>query len=177
MRIKFGKSRHSSNRGRIAAIDDAASVKVTGLQQLTLTPIGLVHNAVKQPRSDGWDAIDSGIVLRPEFAEAVLGLDGFSHLIVLTFLQLAAAEPRDILSLHPGGDRRLPRIGVLALRVAGRPNPIGCSVVELLRVDGSTLHVRGLDAIDATPVLDIKPYLPPYDSVPNARLPGWALGR
>ncbi len=144
---------------------------------IAMSAIGTVHNGIAKPRQACWETVESRIELRPDLAEAVRGLDGFSHLIVLTWLHLAAAEPRDVLSLHPGGDPRLPRIGVLALRIAGRPNPIGCSVVELLRVDGSMLYVCGLDAIDATPVLDVKPYLPPYDSVPDARLPEWALGR
>jgi len=66
-------------------------------------------------------------------------------------------------------------IGVFALRVAGRPNPLGCSVVRLDRVEGATLRVRGLDVLDGTPVLDLKPYLPLYDCASDARLPGWAL--
>ena len=63
---------------------------------------------------------------------------------------------------------------MLALRTHHRPNPIGVSVVPLLRMEGTRLHVRGLDAVDGTPVLDIKPYVPFYDCVPTARLPGWA---
>lgn len=144
---------------------------------IAMSAIGTVHNGVGRRRRTGWESVDSRIELRPDLSEAVRGLDGFSHLIVLTWLHLAAAEPRDSLSLHPGGDTNLPRLGVLALRVSGRPNPIGCSVVKLLRVEGSILYVHGLDAIDGTPVLDIKPYLPLYDSVPDARLPGWALPR
>lgn len=146
-------------------------------QAIALRPVGVVRNGVRRPRAlshAGWERVESRIEVAPALAEALRGLDGFSHLIVLTWLHLAAAEPRELLAIHPGGDEQLPLVGVFALRVAGRPNPIGCSVVPLLGVSEATLRVRGLDALDGTPVLDLKPYLPPYDSVPEALLPGWA---
>lgn len=142
---------------------------------IVLQPIGVVRNGVRRPRPHGWERVESRIEVEPALAEALRGIDGFSHLIVLTWLHLAAAEPREQLSLRPGGAARLPLLGVFALRVAGRPNPLGCSVVRLLGLEGTALRVLGLDAIDGTLVLDLKPYLPPYDSVPDARLPGWAL--
>ncbi|MHB8575196.1 MAG: tRNA (N6-threonylcarbamoyladenosine(37)-N6)-methyltransferase TrmO [Dehalococcoidia bacterium] len=142
--------------------------------EIVMRPVGLVHNAARRLRRDGWEEIESRIDLDPALSEALRGLAGFSHVIVLTWLHLAAAEPRDRLSLHPQDNPRLPRIGVFALRVAGRPNPIGCSVVRLVGVEGNSVRVRGLDAIDGTPVLDLKPYLPPYDSMPEAALPDWA---
>jgi tRNA-Thr(GGU) m(6)t(6)A37 methyltransferase TsaA len=141
---------------------------------IALRPIGTVRNGERRMRSNGWERVESRIEVEPALAEALRGLEGFSHLIVLTWLHLAAEEPREHLAIHPGGDERLPLIGVFALRVAGRPNPIGCSVVRLLGVEGGVLRVRGLDAIDGTPVLDLKPYLPPYDSVPEALLPDWS---
>jgi tRNA-Thr(GGU) m(6)t(6)A37 methyltransferase TsaA len=147
-----------------------------GEAPIALRPIGVVRNGVRRPRPGGWEQVESRIEVEPGLAEALRGLDGFSHLIVLTWLHLAAAEPRDLLAIHPGGEERLPLVGVFALRVAGRPNPIGCSVVPLLGLSGGTLRVRGLDAVDGTPVLDLKPYLPPYDSVPDALLPDWASG-
>jgi len=137
--------------------------------------IGIVRCAVTRPRPDGWEAVTSVIELTPDLAPGLQGLDGFSHLIVLTWLHLAAGEPERVLAIHPGGDDRRPLLGVFALRVAGRPNPIGCSAVRLLDVSGARVRVKGLDAIDGTPVLDLKPYLPPYDCVPEARLPPWAL--
>jgi len=143
---------------------------------VALQQIGVVRGGARRPRTDGWDSIESHIEIESRYAEALLGLDGFSHLIVLTWLHLAAAEARNRLAIHPGGDPRLPLVGVFALRVGGRPNPIGISVVRLLAVHGSTVDVRGLDAVDGTPVLDLKPYIPLYDSVPGASLPAWARG-
>lgn len=142
---------------------------------LQLRPIGAVRNGVKRPRPNGWELVESRLVIAPEHAAGLREIEGFSHLIVLTWLHLAL-EAREAVAIHPGGDGRLPLAGVFALRVAGRPNPIGVAVVPLLRVAGLELLVRGLDAVDGTPLLDLKPYLPPYDSVPGALLPGWASG-
>jgi tRNA-Thr(GGU) m(6)t(6)A37 methyltransferase TsaA len=72
------------------------------------------------------------------------------------------------------GDPALPLLGIFATRTQLRPNPIGVSVVPLLARKGNVLRVRGLDAIDGTPVLDVKPYIPHYDSVPQATIPAWA---
>jgi tRNA-Thr(GGU) m(6)t(6)A37 methyltransferase TsaA len=142
---------------------------------LQLRPIGTVRNGITRPRPDGWEAVESRLVVAREHAEGLRGIEGFSHLMVLTWLHLAL-DAREAAAIHPGGDAHLPLIGIFALRVPGRPNPIGVSVVPLLRVEGTELLVRGLDAVDGTPLLDLKPYLPPYDSVPGALLPGWASG-
>jgi tRNA-Thr(GGU) m(6)t(6)A37 methyltransferase TsaA len=95
---------------------------------------------------------------------------------VVCWLDRVTEEQRRLLSVHPAGDPSLPARGVLALRTHHRPNPIAVSVVSLEGIDGTVLRVRGLDAADGTPVLDIKPYIAHYDSIPDARLPGWAHG-
>lgn len=164
-----GRGAHEPSPGAVAAPPRAAGAVVT------LHPIGVVSNGVARPRAGGWETVESVLRIAPAFTAGLAGIDGFSHLIALTWLHLAAAEPRELLAIHPGGDPRLPLTGVFALRVGGRPNPIGLSVVRLLGVHGADLRVRGLDAVDGTPLLDLKPYLPPYDSVPEALLPGWAL--
>src|SRR5436305_4095384 len=97
-----------------------------------LVQVGVVRNDVRRPRPDGWQAVDSTIEVAARYVDGLAGLDGFSHVFVLTWLHLAAAEPRDLLAIHPGGDAALPLAGVFALRVAGRPNPIGLSAVRLL---------------------------------------------
>jgi tRNA-Thr(GGU) m(6)t(6)A37 methyltransferase TsaA len=136
--------------------------------------IGVVRSSYRDARRMADPTQEATIELLPEHLSALTGLDGFSHIFVLTWLDRVAEEERTISAEQPAGDPKLPEIGVLALRTHHRPNPIGVSVVPLLRVEGGKLHVRGLDAIDGTPVLDIKPYVPFYDSVPEARLPGWA---
>lgn len=139
----------------------------------SLQTIGTVRNGRTHLGAAGWERLESRIELLPPFVAGLCGLDGFSHIIALTWLHLVPSEDRVAIVLRPG-DPSQPPIGVFALRVPGRPNPLGCSVVPLLGVEGSVLRVRGLDAVDGTPVLDLKPYLPAYDSVPDAVLPGWA---
>ncbi len=165
--------RRGMRQGASAANVAAASETLD--PALQLRPIGVVRNGVTRPRPDGWETVESRLVIAKEHTEGLRGIGGFSHLIVLTWLHLTL-DAREAVAIHPGGDAHLPLTGVFALRVAGRPNPIGVSVVRLLRVEGSELLVRGLDVVDGTPLLDLKPYLPPYDSVPEALLPGWASG-
>ncbi|MBI1885379.1 MAG: tRNA (N6-threonylcarbamoyladenosine(37)-N6)-methyltransferase TrmO [Chloroflexi bacterium] len=147
------------------------------LSPVTIGPIGRVRNRVKKTRPRGWESVTSEVVLKPELAEALLGLSDYSHLIVLTWLH---AIPEDVrgskLRLHPMDKPEYPLQGVLATRSQIRPNPIGCTVVQLLGIKGNVLKVRGLDAIDGTPVLDLKPYLPFYDGVADARVPEWVAG-
>ncbi|MPN59153.1 hypothetical protein SDC9_206873 [bioreactor metagenome] len=76
--------------------------------------------------------------------------------------------------MHPRGRKDLPLVGLFATRSPARPNPIGISVVRLIKVDKNLLTVRGLDAIDGTPVLDVKPYLPQNDRIENPVIPEWA---
>ncbi len=146
------------------------------LAPIPVTPIGWVRNDVTNPDRHEWSRIRSRIILREELLPALAGLEGFTHIIIVTWLDRVPEDLRMRMAVHPAGDRSIPAQGVLALRTHHRPNPIGVSVVPLERVEGVTLYVRGLDAANRTPVLDLKPYLPHYDSVPEARLPGWAEG-
>ncbi|HVP04640.1 MAG TPA: tRNA (N6-threonylcarbamoyladenosine(37)-N6)-methyltransferase TrmO [Dehalococcoidia bacterium] len=145
-----------------------------GLPDVTITPIGYVRNKVKETMPDGWDAVDSDVVLRPELEPMLLNLGEYSHVIVVFWPHKVPDEVRGSKpQLHPRDDEQYPLMGVLATRSQIRPNPVLTSPVRLLSVKGNVLRVRGLDAIDGTPVLDIKPYLPHYDSVPDARVPDW----
>ena len=157
-------------------IGDKMGNDVGDLPDLILRPIGVVRNSVQEPRPDGWEAIVSRIILRPELAEAVIGLDGYSHLLVVFWLHLVPARDESSKMLAPlAGDAGISCQGVLATRSQQRPNPIGTTVAYQLSTKGNILRVRGLDAIDGTPVLDVKPYIPLYDSVATARLPRWAV--
>lgn len=136
-----------------------------------LEAIGVVHSHVTEPRPGGWESVESEIELKPELLAATEGLEAYSHLTVVFHLHLVPAGRRTLrLVLDPS----LPEQGILATRSQLRPNPIGVSSVELLAVEGHRLRVRGLDAIDGTPVLDIRPYIPYYDAIPGARVPPWA---
>jgi tRNA-Thr(GGU) m(6)t(6)A37 methyltransferase TsaA len=145
-------------------------------EPVTLHPIGFVRSRLRDLRYRDTSGERASIHVLETYAAALVGLDGFSHALVLTWLDRVTEEQRGTLAEHPGGDHSLPEVGVLALRTHHRPNPIGVTVVRVVGVDGTRLDVIGLDAVDGTPVLDIKPYLPPYDSVPDASLPRWATG-
>lgn len=142
-------------------------------EPLSIRPIGVVRNGVKQPRMDGWTEVRSDIIVRDELSTALDGIEGYSHVIVVfAFDKVPESEMR--LLVRPRGDSRVPEQGVLATRSQVRPSPIGVSVVRQVRRRHNIMRVQGLDAIDGTPVLDIKPYFPNYDAVPEAGIPEWA---
>jgi tRNA-Thr(GGU) m(6)t(6)A37 methyltransferase TsaA len=140
---------------------------------MSLKAIGVVSNSIKQPMRRGWEDVISEITINSELAEALDGLEGFSHIIVLYWMhQLPERQPLP-LKVHPMGNQGLPLTGRFATRAPHRPNPIGQATVELLERRANVLRVRGLDAIDGTPVIDIKPYIPGYDSANEAKTPRW----
>jgi tRNA-Thr(GGU) m(6)t(6)A37 methyltransferase TsaA len=148
------------------------------LADITLRPIGVVRNRIKEPMPHGWEDVRSRIVLRRELADALLGLDGYSHIHVLFWPhqvpdEVRGSKPR----LHPQDDPANPLQGVLATRSQIRFNPILSSAVPLLKLKDNVLDVRGLDAVDGSPVLDVKPYVPHHDSIPEAEVPQWVTER
>jgi tRNA-Thr(GGU) m(6)t(6)A37 methyltransferase TsaA len=148
------------------------------LPEITLRPIGVVRNTVKRPMPRGWEDVRSSVVLRPELAEALLGLDGYSHIWVLFWPHLVPEDVRGSKpTLHPMDDPANPLQGVLATRAQIRYNPILVSPVRLLKVEGNVLRVKGLDAVDGSPVLDVKPYIPQHDSIAEAEVPRWVTER
>jgi len=145
------------------------------LDPVVLWPIGVVRSRIKDA-SDLGDAADleSRIEIRPELESALLGLNGWSHIQVLFWPHQVPEDIRGSKQqLHPRDDPENPLQGVLATRSQIRFNPVLCTAVRLLSVNGNVLKVRGLDAIDGTPVLDIKPYIARFDSVPEATMPEW----
>jgi len=139
---------------------------------LTLIAIGHVENEVRKGQQAIWEDVESRIVLDARWAEALHGLDEFSHVVVVFWLD-RADESEVSLRVHPEAREDMPLVGLFATRTPLRPNPIGLTTVELISVEGTTLRVRGLDAFDGTPVLDIKPYLIQGDLKPEASVPGW----
>jgi tRNA-Thr(GGU) m(6)t(6)A37 methyltransferase TsaA len=143
---------------------------------LTLVPIGQVRGGRAEVTDDGWDAVEAEILLDPAQLgpDAALGLETFSHVVVVfVFDRLDPAKlERD--ARHPRGRTDWPRTGILAQRGSPRPNRLGVTTCRLLGVDGMRLRVRGLDAVDGTPVLDIKPHMTGFDPRGAVREPGWA---
>jgi tRNA (adenine37-N6)-methyltransferase len=134
-------------------------------------PIGVVRNRVRRPQPFGWESVRSDIILREDLEEALDAIEGFSHVIVVCHLHQIPEEVRRL--RIPVGDG--PERGVLATRSQLRPNSIAVSVAQVLHRRKTALRVLGLDAIDGTPVLDIKPYLPTFDAVATATIPDWAV--
>jgi tRNA-Thr(GGU) m(6)t(6)A37 methyltransferase TsaA len=145
------------------------------VEPLRIIPIGVVANGERAPVRVEWSGVESEIRLREGLGEALLGLDSYSYVIVIGWLHLVPGELRERMRAHPAGDERLPLQGALSLRGAPRPNPLSVTVCRLVSMNGDMLRVRGLDLIDGTPVLDVKPYVPFYDAVPDASIPNWAL--
>ncbi len=149
--------------------------RVIPREPVSLRPIGVVRNNAFEPRADGWERVRSDLIVRDDLLNALDGIESYSHIIVIFACHRVPEDAHTTLRDRFWGDPRLPEQGVLATRSQRRPNAIGVSVVPLVRRRHNILRVIGLDAIDGTPVLDIKPYLPSYDSVPDATVPGWAL--
>ncbi|MFC2013167.1 tRNA (N6-threonylcarbamoyladenosine(37)-N6)-methyltransferase TrmO [Chloroflexota bacterium] len=144
------------------------------LPDITLKAIGAVRNEMKElpGRDFDCDRVVSEIIVDRSLSKALDNLEEFSHIIVLYWMHGAVTD-RPQTKIHPRGNQKLPLVGLFASRSPYRPNPIGKSTVRLLKRRGNVLTVTGLDAIDGTPVIDIKPYLPQRDSPTGATIPRW----
>jgi tRNA-Thr(GGU) m(6)t(6)A37 methyltransferase TsaA len=139
----------------------------------SLAPIGHVESPVLEPVDQDWGKVTSRIVMLPGYGPGLQGLGAFSHAIVLTWLHRASFDPTRHLVRRPRGLASMPEVGIFAQRAKDRPNPIGVTAVSVLRVEPDAVVVSGLDAINGTPVIDIKPYYPQYDAVDAPRVPEW----
>ncbi len=108
------------------------------------------------------------------YEKALLGLKGFSHIHVFYwFDRNDTPEKRAILQVHPRGNKRIPLTGVFATRAPVRPNLIALTTCKILSVEGCTIRIKSIDAFDNSPVIDIKPYLPGSELIPEAKVPDW----
>ena len=146
------------------------------MTSVELSPIASVANGEHDLARVDWSRQRSDIVLREGLDDRLLGLDDYSHIIVIAWLDRTPEELRERPRAYPAGDDRLPLQGALALRGGARPNPLAFTVCRLIGIEGGTVTVEGLDLIDGTPVLDLKPYIAFYDARPEATLPRWAEG-
>ena len=143
-------------------------------EQFVVRPIGYVRSQYVKPQDvththNGWTADTSQIHLLARHKGGLGGLEGYSHVMVLFWVHRAKNWKM------PKHHHKPPQVKVFATRMPVRPNPIGVSVVELVdfSAESGQIVVKGLDALDGTPVLDIKPYIPNFDSYPDATLPEW----
>jgi tRNA-Thr(GGU) m(6)t(6)A37 methyltransferase TsaA len=145
---------------------------------LNLHPIGIVHTSSSDDEvRNSYEDLEATVEVLPEYSDGLDGLQGYSHIFLLGYFNKLRPEQLGVLKVRPRRHLEqgltideLPLVGVFALGSPSRPNPIGLSLVELLKIEGRILRVKGLDYFDGTPVLDIKPYNESY-RVDNFRVP------
>jgi tRNA-Thr(GGU) m(6)t(6)A37 methyltransferase TsaA len=145
------------------------------MQSVTMIPIGTVRSTRTVAEDDDWDSVASSIELDAEqfTGEAFAGLDTFSHVEVVYLFDRVDADKIETGARHPRNNVAWPKVGIFAQRGKNRPNRIGTTVCRIDRIDGLRVHVTGLDAIDGTPVLDLKPWVCEFGPRGEVRQPVW----
>ena len=143
---------------------------------IEINPIGYVRGGRAEPIDDDWGDVEATIELDGgKFdPDVTAGLADFSHLDVVYVFHLVPDEKIETRARHPRGREDWPLVGIFAQRAKGRPNRIGVTTCEIVAVDGLRVTVRGLDAIDGTPVVDLKPYMNEFAPRSEVREPKWA---
>lgn len=166
---------------------DNKAKETSGLIQLS--PVGVVKNQSQEASWSGryqalnWQEIAarmseqnrvvSELIINPDLEGILDGIDDFSHLMVLYWSHLIPEGKRRVMKVHPLGSKEFPLVGTFATHSPARPNSIMVTVVRLLEREGNVLKVTGLDALNGSPVLDIKPYLPDQQDLKDIRMPDW----
>lgn len=140
------------------------------MKDITIKPIGYVKNNVKKPRFGDFEDEVSEIIVDEKFTDALNGIDDYSHVIIVYWMD----KVKDSVITHrPQGNPDVPVVGIFSCRCPPRPNPIGVTTVRLMGHEGNKIEVKGLDILDGTPVIDIKPHWPKYDKVEDGQIPDW----
>ncbi len=138
-----------------------------------IVPIGVVRNNVTATDNNAWDDVVSEIEVNKDMQPALDQIEGFSHINILFWMSKLPEEKRSTIKVHPKARKDLPLVGVFATHSPARPNPIGLTTVKLLQHNNNILKVIGLDAVDGTPVIDIKPYIPGHENLTGIITPEW----
>jgi tRNA-Thr(GGU) m(6)t(6)A37 methyltransferase TsaA len=147
-----------------------------GSGSIEMWPVGVVRGSRAEATDDDWGGVDAVIELDGERfgPDAVAGLDAFSHVeVVFVFDRVDEARVEQG-ARRPRGNPDWPAVGIFAQRAKGRPNRIGLTTCELVAVEGLRLHIRGLDAVEGTPILDVKPYMAEFAPRTPTRQPSWS---
>ncbi len=140
-----------------------------------LHPVAHIHSLRRTLDDDNWGGIVSEIILDGSLpAESLEGIETFSHVEILFYFDQVADAGDIPMARHPRGNRNWPKVGVFAQRNKDRPNHIGLTIVRIIKRDGRSLFVEGLDATDGTPVLDIKPVMVEFLPREPIRQPDWS---
>ena len=145
------------------------------MDEIRLVPIGVVRSGRNVVQDDDWDSVPSSIEIDPaRFApDALAGIDTFSHIEVVYWMDRVEDAKIETGARHPRNNPDWPRVGIFAQRAKNRPNRIGTTVCRVQAIDGLTVKVVGLDAIDGTPVLDLKPWVREFGPRGEVRQPAW----
>ena len=140
------------------------------MKKITLSPIGVVKNKVKKPRFGSFKGEVAEIVLDKKFTDALTGIEDYSHVMIVYWMDKVKDK---VITHRPQGNPEVPVVGIFSCRCPQRPNPIAVTTVKLLSRKDNKLRVGGLDIVDGTPIIDIKPYWPVYDEIKGAKIPKW----
>lgn len=143
---------------------------------MDVRPIGWVSSTRTEPFDDDWGAVASSVVFDPAEVspDALAGLDQFSHVEIVYVFDRVDPDQVERGARHPRGNPAWPKVGILAQRAKNRPNRLGLSRSRIVSVDGLTLHLLDLDAVDGTPILDVKPWMAEFGPRGPVRQPGWS---
>lgn len=140
-----------------------------------MKPVGTIRSTRKVVVDDNWNSEQAFIELdASEFsAESLAGIAEFSHVEVLFYMDKVAPDKIERMARHPRNNATWPKVGIFAQRGKNRPNQIGATICRVLKLEGTTLHLEGLDAVEGTPVLDIKPWVAEFSPRGQVFQPSW----
>jgi len=139
------------------------------VKEINLKPIGYVKNNIKEARFGDFADEISEIIVDEKFTDALTGIEDYSHVIIVFWMDKVK---KNVITHRPQGNPNVPIVGIFSCRCPERPNPIANTTVKLLEHNKNKIKVKGLDVLDKTPVIDIKPYWPQYDKV-DGTIPDW----
>ena len=140
------------------------------MKKINLKPIGVAKNSEREPRFGSFAGVVSEIIVDETFTDALNGIEDYSHVIIVYWMDKVKNY---VITHRPQGNPDVPVVGIFACRCPPRPNPIAVTTVKLVERNGNKIKVRGLDILDDTPIIDIKPYWPIYDNVRDGKIPDW----
>lgn len=140
------------------------------MDEISIKPIGVARNFEKEPRFGSFKDGVTEIEVKAEFTDALNAIEDYSHVMIIYWM-----DKVDECSIthRPQGNPEVPVVGIFSCRCPPRPNPIGVSIVKLVSHRENKIKVQGLDILDGTPIIDIKPYWPVYDQAKDAKVPDW----
>jgi len=145
------------------------------MKSIPLVPIGVIRSTRKEPKDDNWNTETASVELDAgQFSEeALAGLSDFPHAEIIFYMDRVNPSKVEKAARHPRNNANWPKVGIFAQRGKNRPNQIGITICKIVKVEGRVLHVEGLDSVEGTPVLDIKPWVAEFAPRGPVFQPSW----